>query len=100
MPAFFREWSSPEAFDSWNLYRGKLEVLRLTGTYTQQPGSNPLAMRLCGNTVPWLTDAEDPPSGEVMHYLVTGNSVGGEGTLGVTSAGEPRPNSFPCTGPS
>jgi hypothetical protein len=94
------EWASPELFDSWNLYRGSLAVLRLTGTYTQQPGSNPLVMRLCEHTVPWFRDIEIPLSGEAMHYLVTGNNVGGEGSLGVNSAGEPRPNSFPCVGPS
>jgi hypothetical protein len=74
------EWNSPEVFDSWNLYRGSLKVLRLTGTYTQQPGSNFLTMRLCGHLVPWLVDFQIPGSGQVMHYLVTGNGPGGEGT--------------------
>jgi hypothetical protein len=93
-------WSSPEAFDTWNLYRGNLDVLRLTGTYTQQPGSDPLVMRLCEHDVPWAIDTEIPPPGGTMHYLVTGNSAGSEGTLGVNSEGELRPNAFPCVGPS
>jgi hypothetical protein len=94
------EWNATESYDSWNLYRGSLEVLRLTGLYTQQPGSNPLVLRLCGRVEPWLIDDETPFDGEAMHYLVTWNGVGGEGSLGSTSAGELRPNGFPCNGPS
>jgi hypothetical protein len=94
------EWSPLEANDSWNLYRGFFNDTATTEIYTQQPGSDPLVTRVCEHPVPWLVDTDEPPSGKVVHYLVTGNSAGGEGMLGVTSAGEPRPNSFPCRGPS
>jgi len=31
-----------------------------------------------------------------VFYLVTGNGPGGEGSLGTSSAGLPRPNGHPC----
>jgi hypothetical protein len=39
---------------------------------------------------------EDPPVGDGYCYLVTVELSGGEGTLGYDSAGNERPNNFPC----
>ena len=94
------DWSSPPIYDGWNLYRGDLEVLKLTGAYTQTPGTNALAMQACGLNVTWLDDFENPQAGKVAFYLVAGTISGVEGTLGVNSAGQPRPNPNPCIGSS
>ena len=40
-----------------------------------------------------------PPVGTVYFYLVTGENVIGEGTMGFSSAGFMRPNLFPCPTP-
>ena len=42
------DWFDELGFDGWNAYRGDLDVLRATGVYTQEPGSNPVAARWCG----------------------------------------------------
>jgi len=44
----FMGWQAENGFLSWNAYRGDLVVLRDTGVYTQEPGSNDLAWRWCG----------------------------------------------------
>ncbi len=71
-------------FDTWNLYRAGLDVLRASGVYTQAPGSNPIARRDCGLAVPSLSDSDAPASGKVALYL------------GTTSSGATRPNTTPC----
>lgn len=53
----------------WNVYEGDVSVLRATGSYTQAPGTNPLAEKRCG---------------------------GVEGSLGNNSAGVVRANTNPC----
>jgi len=91
-------WGAAEAYDSWNLYRGDLEVLRIAGTYTQAPGANPMAMQLCDLLLPSFVDPYVPPSMMVDFYLVTGIGIGGESTLGTNSEGALRPNANPCGG--
>jgi hypothetical protein len=90
------EWQPEAGFATWNLYRGDLAVMKATGVYTQAPGSNPGAARFCGLTTPSLTDAGTPAAGSEAFYLVTGESVLGEGTLGTSSDGMERPNHNPC----
>jgi hypothetical protein len=85
------EWQSEDGFSSWNVYRGDLAVLKATGVYTQAPGSNPLAARTAGITVPWLQDVDPVPPGKVAFYLVTGMSSGIESSLGTDSHGNERP---------
>jgi len=89
------DWQAEAGFTSWNLYRGDLQGLLTQGSYTQQPGSNPLANRQCGLTSP-SGSAGSPGPGEVAFYLVTGVVGGLESDLGVTSDGLPRPNDHPC----
>jgi N-acetylneuraminic acid mutarotase len=92
----YREWQGESGFTSWNSYRGSLAVLRVTGQYTQAPGSNPLATRDCGLTDPYVSDATELGPGEVAFNLVTGVAGGVESGLGTNSAGAPRPNANPC----
>jgi hypothetical protein len=89
-------WSAPEPYDSWNLYRGDLNILLVAGLYTQAPGSNPMAMQMCDLPSPWFIDLQTPAAGEVAIYLVTGVSAGVESTLGVDSQVNVRPNANPC----
>jgi hypothetical protein len=93
-------WGAIEPCDFWNLYRGDLSALRASGSYTQMPGSNSSAMHRCGLAVPWYTDEDEPPSGAVAFYLVTGSSGGIESNLGTRSDGSVRPTTNPCGGPS
>ena len=70
--------------------------MRTTGSYTQTPGSSPLAEKTCGVADPFLIDLGDPPSGAVKFSLVTGVTGGVEGSPGNNSAGAPRANTNPC----
>ena len=90
------EWQVEAGFTSWNVYEGDLDVLKGTGVYTQVPGSNPLAERHCGETVPWVDDFDNPPMGKTVFSLVTGVANGVEGSLGQDSEGNERPNGSPC----
>jgi hypothetical protein len=78
------------------VYTGDLSALRATGVYTQAPGSNPLATRSCGVTDLFVLDPLAPASGKVEFSLVTGMQNGSEWSLGMDSAGNPRPNTNPC----
>jgi hypothetical protein len=71
-------------------------VLKTTGTYTQMPGSNPLATRQCGIAGTSVPDSGVPAPGKVSFSLVTGNSAGTESSLGEDSQGNTRPNANPC----
>ncbi len=88
-------WQDDPAYTSFNLYRGSLAVLRATGEYTQEPGSNPYAGRFCGLTVTDQDDALFPAAGEAFYWLVAGVGAGGEEPLG-DGAGVDRPNGHPC----
>jgi hypothetical protein len=43
-----------------------------------------------------ITDPALPSPGQGFYYLVSGRNVCGEGSLGTTSLGDPRPNPQPC----
>lgn len=88
-------WQSDPAYASYNLYRGSLAVLWVTGEYSQEPGSNPYAGRFCGLTATELDDPLTPASGEAFYWLVAGVGAGGEEPLG-DGAGVDRPNDHPC----
>ena len=90
------EWQEEAGFTSWNVYEGDLDVLKGAGVYTQVPGSNLLAERRCGETVPWVGDFDMPPLGKTAFSLVTGVYNGVEGNLGQDSRGVERPNANPC----
>jgi hypothetical protein len=92
----YLEWQKESGYSQWNVYKGSLAVLRATGTYTQVPGTNVLADRLCHLSNTWYLDLGAVPSGTGAFYLVTGISGGVESSLGTTSAGITRPNTAPC----
>src|SRR5262249_55255740 len=94
-PNYF-EWQQEQGPTSWNVYEGDLSVLRLTGSYTQTQGSNPLADKRCGDTNPWVDDFGVPEAGTVKFVLVTGVTSGVEGSLGADSTGVTRANTNPC----
>jgi hypothetical protein len=89
-------WQQEGIWETWNLYRGDLAVLRSAGLYTQEPGSNPLAERTCNLPAPSWSDAVAPAHGSVAIYMVTGVFQGFESCLGPDSLGNPRPNTHPC----
>jgi hypothetical protein len=90
------DWQQEQGFDTWNYYKGDLDVLRGSGLYTQVPGSNALAARDCGLVDPFVADGIVPESGQTAFYLISGVSGGIEGGLGEDSTGSPRPNDSPC----
>jgi hypothetical protein len=90
------EWQNESGYDSWNVYRGALAVLFVSGEYTQQPGSDPLAERWCDLGSPFLQDPMIPSVGPAAFYLVTGSDQGVEGDLGTDSEQNVRPNANPC----
>jgi len=92
----FVEWQHEFGFGTFNVYKGSILVLRTTGSYTQAPGSNTLAAKVCGTTASSYPDAAVPPSGRAAFYLVTGVFGGVESSLGTNSHGVARPNTTPC----
>jgi hypothetical protein len=88
-------WQEEQGPTSWNVYFGDLDALKLTGVYTQIPGSNALASRQCSVTTTMVEDLAVPEVGKASFSLVTGVTAGVEGPLGSGSTG-PRPNQNPC----
>jgi hypothetical protein len=89
-------WQEEQGFDAWNWYKGDLDALKASLLYTQLPGSNDLAARLCGLATPAADDPAAPDLGKTAFYLVSGVSGGIESDLGTDSSGAPRPNDHPC----
>jgi hypothetical protein len=73
-----------------------MDELKLSGTYTQAPGSNSLAMQQCGLTDRYFDDADILDPAACAFYLVTGVSTGVESSLGQDSDEYERPNDNPC----
>ena len=90
-----QSWQPESVYQSFNLYRGDLEQLRSFREYTQDPTTD-LAERYCGLRTSAATDEFVPPGGTVVFYLVTGESMGTESSLGLDSSGAERLNSWPC----
>jgi len=93
------EWQDETGFDVWNLYRGDLDVLKVTGVYTQEtegPGAVELALRQCDVADSWFNDLDTVPAGKVAFYLATGDAAGVENSLGMNSAGVVRANTNAC----
>jgi len=96
LATFTVDWQRETVFDTFNLYRGDLAVLKQSGVYTQNPATVPMAARVCGLTRVTMADPLVPPAGRAVFFLVTGVRGGVEGSLGTNSAGAERPNSNPC----
>jgi hypothetical protein len=84
------EWQSEQGFASWNVYKGDLEVLRDTGDYVQEPGSNGLVWQQHDLGATWIQDVDVPDAGACAFFLVTGTSGGSESSLGPDSDGNRR----------
>jgi len=89
------QWTPEDGATRWNVYVGDLGVLKQTLTYTQTPGSNPIASRQCGLAQTSVEDLAVPDAGGVSFSLVTAVTAGIEGSLGYASFGE-RPSTDPC----
>ena len=90
------EWQQEVGFDSFNCYRGNLQTLRASGAYTQDPQTDPLVIRTCDIGGSSVLDGPILAPGQVVFYLVTGNDLAAESSLGTDSAGIERPNDNPC----
>ena len=89
-------WAPESGSSTWCVYRGDLAELRRSGTYTQLPGSNALATRSCGLTLPTFPETGVPSAGSTAFYLVAGRPGPSSAELGVDSRGTIRPNANPC----
>lgn len=89
-------WDLETEFTSWCVYRGDLEELRRSRTYTQAPGSNPLAARWCELADGALDDPLVPVPGAASFYLVGGRPGAWQTDLGLDGDGLVRPNANPC----
>jgi hypothetical protein len=89
-------WAPESGFTSWCVYRGDLDELRRSGTYTQALGENPLAARTCGLSEAAVSDNAELAPGSTAFFLVAGRP-GVPGTeLGTDGSGRMRPNYNPC----
>lgn len=86
----------PWYLDSFQLYRGDLDVLRATGVYVQDPALVPLASRRCEILSDRAVEPDIPPLGKVAFYVVAGSFGGIERSLGQDGEGTDRPNPDPC----
>jgi hypothetical protein len=89
-------WQAELGSEFFNLYRGDLQTLRLSGVYTQTPGAPDAAAIFCRLSVPSFTDSLEPEPGGAVFYLVTGIVDGIEGSLGLRSDGSERPRTLSC----
>jgi hypothetical protein len=90
-----QSWQQEIGYDTFNVYRGDLKVLRSGGPYTQNPAAT-RAAQFCALTGASVSDTFLPAPGNAVYYLVTGVSGAVEGSLGRDSAGVERPNVLPC----
>jgi hypothetical protein len=80
-------WAADPAASAYNLYRG---------TYGGGSWTFDQTCLMAGLPSPGGSDGSVPPPAAAFYYLVSGTNLCGEGTLGATSAGQPRPNPSPC----
>ncbi len=80
-------WSPSPAASSYALYRGSIDGGAWAFDHSCREPALP---------GPGATDASAPSLGTAFYYLVSGRNACGEGTLGTTSADDPRPNAAPC----
>jgi hypothetical protein len=81
-------WTAPAGALSHSLYRGT----RTSG----QPWAVNQTCLASGLAAPEADDAAVPSPGTSFFYLAAGRNACGQGLIGRTSAGAPRPNPAPC----
>jgi len=89
-------WAPEAGYATWDVYRGDLFELRSSGTYSQSPGSNPLATRFCDVSALTVTDATTPAPAAVSFYLVGGRPGSWSIELGRDSDDVMRANENAC----
>lgn len=90
-------WQRDVNYDAFHVYRRNVADLRATGAYVLDPElpPGPLDQRSCD--LPAGAAWNDPVQpGEAVAYFFSGSFDGLEGTLGTDSAGDERPNPYPC----
>ncbi|HET6277946.1 MAG TPA: BsuPI-related putative proteinase inhibitor [Candidatus Polarisedimenticolia bacterium] len=92
-------WFPERGFNTFNVYRGDLDLLKQTGMYTQDPATVFLAARDCHLPAASLNDGIVPGIGQAVYYLLTGNDGLLEGPLGYDGGGAMRSNDNPCPPP-
>lgn len=80
-------WTATPNVSIYNVYRGSFGPGRLSFNHAC------LIPDLAAVTAP---DTETPAAGQAFYYLVTGERNFVEGTIGVSSGGQPRPNPLTC----
>jgi hypothetical protein len=80
-------WAADPASVTYSLYRGTIDA----GPWTFDHACLPPSL-----ASPGATDGTNPPPGASFYYLVSGRNACGEGPLGASSNGQPRPNPSPC----
>jgi len=80
-------WGADPSSLTYALYRGTIDAGPWVFDHACLPPSLP---------GPGATDATSPPPGTAFYYLVSGRNACGEGPLGASSNGQPRPNPSPC----
>ncbi len=93
---YYVEWQEEIGYDSWNLYKGELNILKWLDLYTQDPHVIPIAKTYCGLTDTICEDSYNLPKNKVAYFLVTGAADGVESSLGTNSEGIERKNDNPC----
>ncbi len=81
------EEASASGSTTFNLYRGSASLL---------PGENYGTCFKSGIATNADADSASPPVGVCWTYIVTGETSGGEGSMGNNSSGAQRPNNNPC----
>lgn len=80
-------WAADPAAVTYSLYRGTIDA---------SPWAYDQVCLFPSLPGPGATDGTNPPRGVSFYYLVSGRNVCGEGPLGTSSDGQPRPNLSPC----
>jgi hypothetical protein len=90
------EWQSETGSDRWCVYKGSIEILRSTHSYTQTTGAGGVALTVCGVTNTWYNESFIQPASTAAFYLVSGVSGSTQLSLGADSSGAIRLNTNPC----
>ncbi len=78
----------------YNVYRGSVPITS-PGAYLTNIGC-----RFPEATSAGFNEPEMPPRDTIFYYLITGTNRCGEGTIGLTGSGLPRPIAVPCAAQS
>jgi len=89
-------WHDSPSYETYDVFKGDLGVLKSTGIYTQEPGSNGLAGQICGLSDPWAEDLDSPASGQTAFFVMRGSAGDEDSGLGNDSSGQERATTDTC----